>query len=179
MIKRPSGKNLQIQFEQISEKRTQWKFSFQMRGILTLMVSIILRMIECGQSTVLTLTEKDGVKQRRKVMVWLGACSKSISPLVILNERTIDHAVYIKKVLPVALKYGNEVLGSDWIFEESGAKPHSHYLTKQWCRDNFFTFINSESWPPNSSDLNPLDYSNWDELINAINWDKVKLSFNQ
>ena len=119
-----------------------------MRSILTLMVSIILRMIECGQSTVLTLTEKNGVKQRRKhprkVMVWLGACSKGISPLIILNEGTIDHAVYIEKVLSVALKYGNEVLGSDWVFEENGAKPHSHYLTQQWCWDNFFPFINSE-----------------------------------
>ena len=92
--------------------------------------------------------EKGGVKQRRKhpqkVMVWLGACSKGITPLVIFNEGTVDHAVYIEKVLPVALKYGNEVLGSDWIFQQDGAKPHSHYLTQQWCRDNFPIFINSE-----------------------------------
>ena len=46
-------------------------------------------------------------------MVWIGACSKGITPLVILNEGTGNHAVYIEKVLPVALKYGNEVLGSD------------------------------------------------------------------
>ena len=49
-------------------------------------------------------------------MVWLGACSKGITPLVILNEGTVDHAAYIEKVLPAALKYGNQVLGSDWIF---------------------------------------------------------------
>ena len=94
--------------------------------------------------------------------------------MVIFNEGTVDHAVYIEKVLPVALKYGNEVLGSDWIFEEDGAKSHSHYLTQQWCWDNFPTFINSENWPLNSSDLNPLDYSIWDEPVNAINWDQVK-----
>ena len=62
-------------------------------------------------------SEKGGVKQRRKhpqkVMVWLGACSKDITPLVIFNEGTVDLAVYIEKVLPVALKYGNQVLGSD------------------------------------------------------------------
>ena len=79
--------------------------------------------------------EKDEVKQRRKhpqkVMVWLGACSKSTTPLAVLNERTVDHAVYIEKVLPVALKYGNEVLGSDWIFQQDDAMPHSHYLAQQ------------------------------------------------
>ena len=64
-------------------------------------------------------------------MVWLGACSKDITPLVIINEGIVDHAVYIEKVLPVALKYGNEILGSDWIFEKDDVKPHSHYLAQQ------------------------------------------------
>ncbi|CAF2023986.1 unnamed protein product, partial [Rotaria magnacalcarata] len=31
-----------------------------------------------------------------------------------------------------------------------------------------------DCWPPNSPDLNPLDYSIWDELANAIDWNKVK-----
>ena len=68
--------------------------------------------------------KKDGIKQRRKflrkVMVWLGACSKGITPLAILDEGTVDHTVYIRKVLPVALKYGNKILGRYWIFQQSG-----------------------------------------------------------
>ena len=62
-------------------------------------------------------------------MVWLDSCSNGTTLLVIFNEGTVDHAVYIEKIVPVALKYGNEVLGSDWIFENDGAKPHSHFLT--------------------------------------------------
>ena len=93
--------------------------------------------------------EKSGVKQRRKhsqkVVVRLGVCSKGITSLVIFNEGTVDHAIYIKQVFPVALKYGSEVLDSDWIFQHDDAKPHSHYLTQKWCRDNFPTFINSEN----------------------------------
>ena len=77
--------------------------------------------------------KKGGVTQRKKhpakVMVWLGSYSNGITLLVIFNEGTINHAVYMEKVLPGALKYRNEVLGSDWISEEDGAKPHSHYLT--------------------------------------------------
>lgn len=122
--------------------------------------------------------EKGGIQRKRKfpqkVMVWLAACSKGVSPLVILNEGTVDHAVYIEKVLPVALKYGNKVFGSDWVFQQDGARPHSHHLTQKWCRDNFPSFIDKDRWPANSPDLNPLDYSIWDELVNAINWDKVK-----
>ena len=46
--------------------------------------------------------KKGGIKQRRKfpwkLMVWFGACSKGIMPLVILDEGTV---VYIKKCFPL------------------------------------------------------------------------------
>ena len=60
---------------------------------------------------------------------------------------------------PVALKYGNGTFGRDWIFQQDGAKPHSRYLTQQWCRDNFPSFIDNDCWLPTSLDLNSLDYS--------------------
>ena len=121
--------------------------------------------------------ESDGIKQRRKfpqkVMVWLGACSKGVTPLVILDEGTVDHRLYIEKVLPVVLKYGKDVFGDDWTFQQDGAKPHQHHLTQEWCQNNFPSFIPKDRWPPNSPDLNPLDYSIWDELANTIDWNKV------
>ena len=122
--------------------------------------------------------KKGGTKQRRKfpwkVIVWWGASSKSITPLVILDEGTVDHTGYIKKVLSFTIKCGNETFGRDWVFQQDGAKPHSHHLTQHWCRGNFASFIDNDCWPPNSPDLNPLDYSIWDELVNTINWNKVK-----
>ncbi|CAF2066189.1 unnamed protein product [Rotaria magnacalcarata] len=122
--------------------------------------------------------KRGGIKHKRKfpqkVMVWLGVCSQGITPLVIFDEETVDHACYIEKVLPEALEYGNKVFGNDWIFQQDGAKPHQHYLTQQWCRNSFPSFIHKDCWPPNSPDLNPLDYSIWDELANAIDWNKVK-----
>ena len=58
-----------------------------------------------------------------KVMVWLDFCSKGITPLVILDEGTVNHSCYIKHILPLALKYGNEVFGDKWIFQQDGANP--------------------------------------------------------
>lgn len=121
--------------------------------------------------------EKGGVRQKRKfpqkVMVWLAVCSKGVSPIVIFDEGTINHDRYIREVLPVALKYGNKTLGTNWTFQQDGAMPHVHQITQQWCKDNFPSFIDKDHWPPNSPDLNPLDYSIWDELAHAVNWDKV------
>ena len=57
--------------------------------------------------------QKGGIHQKKKfpvkVMVWLGVCSKGVSPLVIFEQGTVDHDRYIKEVLPVALKYGNHI----------------------------------------------------------------------
>ena len=121
--------------------------------------------------------KRGDVKQKRKfsqkVMVWFAVCSKRVSLIVIFDEGTIDHARYIREVLPVALKYGNDILGTYWTFQQDGAMPHVHHLTQQWCKDSFPSFIDKDHWPPNSPDLYPLDYSIWDELAHAVNWDKI------
>jgi hypothetical protein len=121
--------------------------------------------------------EKGGIKMRRKfpqkVMVWLGVCSKGVAPLVIFDQGTVDHAVYIQKFLPIALKYGNETFGEHRAFQQDGAKPHIHHLTQKWCRDHFPSFIDKDHWPPNSPDLNPLDYCILDEFAQCVNWEKA------
>lgn len=121
--------------------------------------------------------ELGGIRTERKfpekVMVWLGVCSKGVTPLVIFEEGTVDHARYIMEALPVALEYGNDVFGNDWTFQQDGARPHTHQLTQKWCCDNFPAFLDQNQWPPNSPDLNPFDYCIWDELAKAINWNKV------
>ncbi|CAF3124225.1 unnamed protein product, partial [Rotaria sp. Silwood2] len=64
-------------------------------------------------------------------MVWLGICSKGISPLVIFQEGTIDHARYIKEVLSVALEYGTNTFENNWTFQQDEAKPHVNRLIQQ------------------------------------------------
>ena len=64
-------------------------------------------------------------------MVWVGACSKRLSALVIFENGTVDHNRCINEVLPVALKYGNGIFGNDWTFQQDGAKPHFHEKTQE------------------------------------------------
>jgi hypothetical protein len=121
---------------------------------------------------------RGGVKKKRKfptkVMVWLGACSAGLTPLVILDNGSVNHEIYIKDVLPVALKFGNKMLGDYWTYQQDGATAHTHHLTQEWCDKHFPSFISKDRWPPNSPDLNPLDYCIWNELVQAMDWDRVK-----
>ena len=68
--------------------------------------------VNCAEADI-----KGGIRQiykfPQRVMVWLGTCSKELSPLVIFENGTVGHNHYINKVLPVVLKYGNSIFGND------------------------------------------------------------------
>ncbi|CAF2098052.1 unnamed protein product [Rotaria magnacalcarata] len=102
---------------------------------------------------------KGGIRQVQKfpknIMVWLGACSKGVSLLVIFENGTIDHERYIQEVLPVALKFGNDMLGDNWTFQQDGGRPHIHRKTQDWCRTHLPCLIDKDHWHRNSPDLNP------------------------
>ena len=161
------------------EKRTQCASYFQTKKYLISTVCTIPKINVFGLLVEMKQMKKVASQSNRnlpqKVMVWLGVCSKGVTPLVIFDRETVDHVVYIQQVLPVALKYGNKTFGKHWTFQQDGANPHIHHLTQKWCQDNFPSFIDKDHWPPNSPDLNPLDYCIWDEFAQCVNWKKVTL----
>ena len=99
--------------------------------------------------------------------------STEIFPLVIFEEGIVDHERYIQEVLRVALQFGNDMLGNNWMFQQDRGRPHIHQKIQDWCRTHLSSFIEKEHWPLNSSDLNPLDCCIWDEFATAITWDLV------
>ena len=106
-------------------------------------------------------------------MVWLAACANGVSPIVMFVNESVSHDNYITRVLPVVLKFGSKHFGGNWTFQQDGATAHTDKRTQKWCADNLPAFIEKKRWPANSPDLNPLDYSVWNELVQAIKWDKV------
>jgi hypothetical protein len=120
---------------------------------------------------------KGGIRQRRKfpqkLIVWLGVCSKGITPLLMFEKGTVNHAHSIKEVLLVAVKHGNKMFGNDWTFQQDGAKPHTHVKSQAWCEEHLPSFIRKDRLPSNTPDLNSLDYCTWNELGQAIEWHTV------
>ena len=90
-------------------------------------------------------------------MVSLGTCASGLTTLVILKKETINHEYYINKILPIALKCGNDMMGDNWMFQQDGASPHRHKKIQQWCKDNFFAFLPFDRWSQNSPDLSHLN----------------------
>lgn len=63
-----------------------------------------------------------------------------------------------KEVLPWA---NSHFKGQQWTYQQDSAPAHKARIVQAWCQTNFPGFISSSEWPPNSPDLNPLDYSIW------------------
>jgi len=54
------------------------------------------------------------------------------------------------------------------LFQQDGAPAHRARHTVAYLRSNVPEFIKPENWPPNSPDLNPVDYAVWGALQQMV-----------
>ena len=47
------------------------------------------------------------------------------------------------------------------MFQQDSVTAHKARVTQKWMSANLHSHITPELWPPNSPDLNPLDYYVW------------------
>ena len=66
------------------------------------------------------------------------------------------------------------MMGEKWMFQQDGASPHRDHHTQKWCANNMAAFMAYDRWSSNSRDLNPLDCSIWNELVQAMSWKRVR-----
>ncbi|CAF3867486.1 unnamed protein product [Rotaria sp. Silwood1] len=65
----------------------------------------------------------------------------------------------------VNLEEGDRLFGhSNWCLQQDGASAHTSKESQDWCKRHLKYFIPEDRWPPNSPELNPLDYSIWDSM---------------
>ena len=63
------------------------------------------------------------------------------------------------------------LLPNNFVFQQDGALlAHSSRLSQELIEQHSPEFIKKDEWPPNSSDLNPLDYHVWGFMLD---WYKV------
>jgi len=55
-----------------------------------------------------------------------------------------------------------------WTLQEDGAPSHTARNTLTYLLRENVTFIEPDMWPPNSQDLNPVDYAVWDALQQMV-----------
>jgi len=64
--------------------------------------------------------------------------------------------------------------GNDFTFQQDGAPSHRLKHTVAYLKTNVPSFIQPSNWPPNSPDLNPVDYSIWGALQQLVYGRKIR-----
>uniref|UniRef100_A0A914E5B1 Transposase n=1 Tax=Acrobeloides nanus TaxID=290746 RepID=A0A914E5B1_9BILA len=118
--------------------------------------------------------EQNPEAEKRKSVVWAVISRKGKSRLVFIEEGVkIDRVVYMDILEEDLILWANDLFGEEqWYFQQNGAPSHKAIKTQAFLRENCPDFISIDThwlradgeWPPNSLDLNPLDYSIWSIL---------------
>jgi len=83
-------------------------------------------------------------------------------PHLFKNKETITKEVYVNVLASVVKSWMETVAsGRPYVFQQDGAPAYMSHLVQNWLSDNIDMFWSKEFWPPNSLDLNPLDYYMW------------------
>ena len=81
------------------------------------------------------------------------------------DKAKVSAKLYVETLLPGLIEDCKSVLPSGFIFQQDGAPSHTAKLTQDWISTNCSDFIRKDEWPPNSPDLNPLDFHVWGAML--------------
>ena len=57
---------------------------------------------------------------------------------------------------------------NNFIYQQDGAPSHTSKASQQFLKNATPEFIKKDEWPPQSPDVNPMDYSIWDSLTEKV-----------
>lgn len=81
----------------------------------------------------------------------------------------VTKEVYLNVLMNVVKPWMEKESGKPYVFQQDGAPAHTSHLVQNWLSDNVDMFWSKEFWPPNSPDLNPLDFYVWSVVVRITN----------
>ena len=102
-----------------------------------------------------------------KVMVSVAISKAGKTSIIFVEEgQTVNAQYYCNKLLKKMIPQMNKLAaGNDYLFMQDGARAHTAKLSVDMLHNqNQLVLLEPREWPPNSPDLNPVDYSIWGVL---------------
>ncbi len=95
-----------------------------------------------------------------------GICYGGKSRLHFIDEKAkVNAAYYVTNLLPLLIEDCQHLAPDIFIFQQDGAPAHTSHLAQDFLQQRCQDFIAKDEWPPNSPDLNPLDYHVWGAML--------------
>ena len=102
-------------------------------------------------------------------MVWCLLTYQGPGEVIILPEKMkFNSDFFISNCIPVIQRDGLNKIGSDFVLQQDGASCHTSKKSIEALKNASIPIIGPNYWPPNSPDLNPLDYFFWNEVSSRL-----------
>lgn len=110
------------------------------------------------------------------VMVSVGVSKLGKTSLHFVDpEAKVNGQYYRERILAEMLPECSRLAGADgYTFQQDGARAHTARDTIAYLELNVPDFMEPEIWPPNSPDLNPVDYCVWGMLEAMVYKTKIR-----
>ena len=83
-------------------------------------------------------------------------------PYIFPKGLKVNTTEYLKVLEMYVLPWIHKVAGGrPFVWQQDSAPCHTARKTQAWMSNNFFDFVSPDVWPPNSPDLNPMDFFVW------------------
>lgn len=93
-----------------------------------------------------------------------------MQPHFFKQGETVTKEVYLRVLQTVVKPWMDRVTdGKPYVFQQDGAPAHTSKIVQEWLSSNVSMFWTKEFWPPNSPDLNLLDYYVWSAVESTSN----------
>ena len=100
------------------------------------------------------------------LMVSAGVCFGGKGRLLFVDEKAkVNTNYYMTNLLPYLVADCKNLLNNNFTFQQDGAPAHTAAMTQEWIGQHCPDMIKNDEWPPNSPDLNPLDYHVWGAML--------------
>ena len=110
----------------------------------------------------------------KKIMVSVGISQLGKTSLFVLEPGAkVNGQYYRDELLAKMIPEMDAISGGDYIFQQDGARAHTAKDTIKYIKDNMPDYIPPEMWPPNSPDLNPVDYGIWESFMRKVYKKKI------
>ena len=85
----------------------------------------------------------------------------------------INSHYYCHTLLSAMLPEMDNIGENDYIFMQDGARSHTSKYSLEFLHKNTPELLEPDMWPPNSPDLNPLDYGMWGVMEAMIDFNQI------
>lgn len=109
-------------------------------------------------------------KHPQSVMVLgvIGSDGRKMPPVFFPGNERVNGAKYLEILTNYVLPWIKDTYGNTgWVFQQDGAPCHTANIVQNWMAANM-EFWPKNFWPPQSPDLNPLDYGIWGILDGKV-----------